>query len=101
MSNLDKHKHNLVHEWLEGEEGTEPAQPRSAHLTGGRTDKPAKRRFRAPALNGSASKTDPALMREPAQVRPEEKPSQASAPEHLRKLKRLARLRAPQYRTKG
>lgn len=102
MANLQKHKHNLVNEWLEGEEGTQPAQPRSAHLTGGSAAKPPRRRFRAPALNGSAGKMDPALIREPAPpVKPEEKHSQASAPEHLRKLQRLRRLRAPQYPKKG
>lgn len=102
MANVEKHKHNLVDEWLEGEEGTLPAHPRSAHLTGGPATKPVRRRFRPPALNGSAGKPELALMREAAPpLKAEEKHSQASAPEHLRKQQRLPKLRAPQFPKRG
>ncbi len=98
MANLEKHKHNLVHEYLEGEEGTQPAQPRSAHVTGGAVAKTARRRLRPHALHGQAARTEPALVREPAHpVRTAEKHSPASSPEHQRKLSRLSKLRAPRF----
>ncbi len=98
MSNLEKHKRNLVHDWLEGEEGTAPAQSRRAQLTGSsaKVTKAAPRKFRVPTLNGHAAKPDPALVREPGPAaKLEEKHSQASSPEHLRKVQRLPKLRAP------
>jgi hypothetical protein len=102
MANLDKHKHNLVHDWLEGEEGTAPAQPRSAHLTGGAAVTPARRRPRPAAVNGQAAKPDVALVREPAPpAKSGEKHSPANSPEHLRKQQRLAKLRAPHFAQGG
>jgi hypothetical protein len=98
MANLEKHKHNLVNQWLDDEEGTAPAQQRRAQLTGSsaKVTKAAPRKFRPPVLNGHTAKPDPALAREPAPpAKPLDKHSQASSPEHLRKLQRLPKLRAP------
>jgi hypothetical protein len=96
MANLEKHKRNLVYEFLGGEEATEAAQSRSIHVIGahGKAIKAVPRR-RPPVQNGQAKKPDPALVREAAPLKMEEKHSQASAPEHLRRLQRISNLRAP------
>jgi hypothetical protein len=98
MANLEKHKKNNLQEWLEAEESTVPAQSRSSHVLGAYIKIPKavsrKRRSKAPA--GATAKTEPALMREPAPpAKLEDKHSQSSSPEHLRKLQRLPKLRAP------
>jgi hypothetical protein len=98
MANVGKHKRNLVHEFLGGDEAVEPAQARSVHLTGaqGKSAKGGLRRVRLLLLNGRAQKPDAALVREPAPPsRMEERTSQASSPDHLRKLQRIPNLRAP------
>ncbi|MGD0201220.1 MAG: hypothetical protein ABSD27_10775 [Bryobacteraceae bacterium] len=96
MANLEKYKRNLVSDWLEGEERAVPPPARSAPKV-----KAVPRKFRTPPANGQTAKPDPALMREPAPPsRLDEKHSQASSPEHLRKLQRLSKLRAP-YQPKG
>jgi hypothetical protein len=100
MANLEKHKRNLVYEFLEGDESVEAAQSRSIHLIGGKAVKAVPRRFKPPVPNGRAAKPEPALAREPAPAKIEGKHSQASAPAHLRKLQRLPNLRAP-YRMRG
>ncbi len=97
MANSEKHKRNLVSEFLGDDDAGEPVQLRSVHLTGAQ-DKAAKavpRRSRPPAAAGQAPKPDPALAREPAPPKLEERTSQAHSPEHLRKLQRLPKLRAP------
>ncbi len=100
MANSEKHKHNLVEEYLVGEEETAPAQSRGARVTGGPAVKPARRRFRAPVIPLPAP--EPALVREPAPPpRLEEKHSQASSPNHLRKQQRLPKLRAPRFSQGG
>lgn len=97
MANPQKHKQNLIDEWPEGEEGAVPAQSGGAHGLGaqGKAAKPAPRRRPMPR-NAEEAKPDPALVREPASPpKPEERHSQATSPEHLRKLQRLPKLRAP------
>jgi hypothetical protein len=97
MANPKKHKRNLVSEFLGDDDAGESVQLRSVHLTGAQ-DKAAKavpRRSRPPVAAGPAPKPDPALAREPAKLKPEERTSQAHSPEHLRKLQRLPKLRAP------
>jgi hypothetical protein len=95
MSNLEKHKRNLVSEFLVGDEAADAGQSRSVHVVGA----PAKavpRRVRLTMAVGQTSRPDPALAREPAPPpKVAEKASQASSPEHLRKLARLPKLRAP------
>ncbi len=99
MANLEKHKKNFAQEWLDPEESTVPAQSRSSHVLGAYIKIPkaaARKRGRvAPALQG-APKPDVALVREPAPpARTDVKHTQPSSPDHLRKLDRLAKLRAP------
>jgi len=98
MANLEKHKKNLSQEWTEAEDSTLPAQSRSLHVLGAyiKIPKAAARKSRRAILGGPVAKPDPAMAREPAPpTRAEERPSQASSPEHLRKLNRLPKLRAP------
>jgi hypothetical protein len=98
MANLEKHKRNLVDEFLEGDEPVEAAQSRSVHLVGAqrKAAKGVPRRFRLVVSNGQPVKADPALIREPAQPpKAAERASQANSPAHLRKLQRLPKLRAP------
>jgi hypothetical protein len=98
MANLEKHKKNLSQEWMEAEESTLPAQSRSSHVLGAyiKIPKAVSRRARRAVPAQGAAKPDPALAREPAPpAKAEEKHSQASSPEHLRRLKRLPKLRAP------
>jgi hypothetical protein len=98
MANPLKHKRNLIDdEWPEGGEGAVPAQSGGAHRLGaqGKAAKAVPRR-RSLVRNGNTVKPDAALVREPAvSPKPEERHSQASSPEHLRKLQRLPKLRAP------
>lgn len=98
MANPEKHKKNPILEWL-GEEQTElGAQARSSRIVGGgKTQKVVARRPVVLAnANSTPAKPDPALIREPGPpLKLEERHSQASSPEHLRKLNRLPRLRAP------
>ena len=103
MANLQKHKTNLLQEFLEDDEAGEPVRVRSVHVTGaqGKAAKPAPRRARPPVAAGAPAKPEPALVREPAvRPKPEERTSQASSPEHLRKLQRIPKLRAS-YTTPG
>jgi len=97
MANPEKYKRNLVSEFLVDDDAGEPVQLRSVHLTGaqGKAAKAAPRRSRLPVATAGALKPDPALAREPAPVKLGDKTSQAHSPEHLRKLQRLPKLRAP------
>jgi hypothetical protein len=97
MANLEKHKKNPLRDWIDEDEGTVPAQSRSPHVVGAyiKIAKPETRKARRPAANGVTQKVEPALMREPSPPpKVEDKHSQASSPEHLRKLQRLPKLRA-------
>jgi len=89
MSNLEKHKRDLLRAWLVDDEGAEAAAP-------AKTPKVAVRRARPAVTVLKAAKPEPALTRE---VAPPSKPAgkvpQPSAPEHLRRLQRLPKLRAP------
>ena len=103
MANLEKHKRNLVNEFLGDDQAGEPVQLRSVHLTGaqGKAAKAVPRRSRLPIPAGQPKKPEPALTREAAlPPKPEGRASQASSPGHLRKLQRLSKLRAP-YLTAG
>lgn len=104
MANQGKHRKNPVVEWLEEEEGTAPTNPRSAHLvdTYIKKSKPVLRKFRAAAASASAGALDPLRLREPGPPpKVEVKHSPAASPEHLRKLDRLPRLRAPYQYKRG
>lgn len=97
MAKAEKHKKNPLIEWLAEEESELGAQARSARVVGG-GGKAQKVASRKPQGNAPApQKPDPALLlREPAPApKREERHSPASSPEHLRKLQRLPRLRAP------
>jgi hypothetical protein len=104
MANLEKHKKNPVQEWLEGEDSTVPAQPRSSHVLGAYIKIPktaVARKFRPSVGNPTVPRLEPALVREPAPPpKLDEKHSQATSREHLLKSQRLPKLRAPfLYRT--
>jgi hypothetical protein len=98
MANLEKHKKNPVLEYLEGEESTVPARPRSSHVVGAYIKirkAPLAGKFRPPQANEPAAKIEPALVREPAPPgKAEDKHSQATSREHLLKSERLPDLRA-------
>ncbi len=97
MANLEKHKKNPLHEWMEAEEGTFPAQSRSSHVLGAyiKIPKAVTRKSRRVMPESQPAKPEPALAREATPAKLEEKRSQASSPEHLRRLSRLPKLRAP------
>ncbi len=98
MANLEKHKKNPVQEWLEGDESTLPAKPRSSHVLGAYIKIPrvATRKSRHIVTEMQAAKPEPALAREAAPPsKQEEKRTQANSPEHLRKVSRIPKLRAP------
>lgn len=98
MANLEKHKKNLSLEWMEAEESTVPAQSRSSHVLGAyiKIPRAVSRKARQAAPKSKPAKVEAALMREPARpAKAEDKRSQSSSPEHLRKLQRLPKLRAP------
>jgi hypothetical protein len=99
MANLEKHKKSDLREWLEAtENSTVPAQSRSSHVLGAyiKIPKAVPKKRRSQVLDGAPAKPEPALMREPSPpVKLEEKRSQPSSPEHLRKVARLPKLRAP------
>jgi hypothetical protein len=98
MGSLEKHKRNLIEEWPEGEAGVVPAQSGSAHGSGaqGRPVRLLPRRSPPPIQSAVAPKPDTALFREAAPPpKLDEKHSQLSSPEHLRRLERLPKLRAP------
>ena len=99
MAKLEKHKKNLIQEWMEAEESSVPARPR------GSDQAESREKIRKPPVAGKArllrpsppaAKPEPALIREPAAApRTQEKHSQAASREHLLKLERLSQLRAP------
>ncbi len=95
MANLEKHKRNLVDEFLGDDQAGEPVQLRSVLVTGAHGKTAGSRHSRPTISNGQAAKPDPALIREAAPPKLEQRTSQASSPEHLRKLQRLPNLRAP------
>ncbi|HOK48179.1 MAG TPA: hypothetical protein PLA43_03545 [Bryobacteraceae bacterium] len=98
MANPEKHRKNLLLEWLEGEESTLPAKPRSRHIVGSyiKVPKAVTRRPRRIVPETQPEKLEPALVREAAPpVKLQEKRTQANSPEHLRKASRIPKLRAP------
>jgi hypothetical protein len=103
VANLEKHKKNLVLEWLDAEESTVPAQPRSTHILGSyiKIQKPITKKSRPPVVEQAQTKIDPANFREPG-IPPnvELKSTPAASWEHQKKLERLPNLRAP-YKYKG
>ena len=95
MANLEKHKRNLILDWIDEEEGTVTAQARSRRVVGASAKGLAAKRL-PPGPVQPPPRPDPALAREPAPApRLDAKPSQANSPDHLRKLQRLPKLRAP------
>jgi len=104
MANQGKHRKNPVLEWLEEEDGTVPTSSRSAHLVDAyiKRTKPVVRKFRAVAPPPPPPAPDPLQLREPGPPpKIEVKHTPSGAPEHLRKLDRLPRLRAPyQYKSR-
>lgn len=104
MANQGKHRKNPVLEWLEEEDGTVPTNARSAHLVDAyiKRGKPVVKKSRIPAAPATPVVPDPLQLREPGPPpKIEVKHSPAAAPEHLRKLERLPRLRAPYPYKKG
>jgi hypothetical protein len=104
MANLEKHKKNLVSEWLEAEESTVPTQSRSTRILGSyiKIQKPISRKFRQNLPDRKPQKPDVSLLREPAPPpKQTAKSSQLASWEHQRKLERLPKLRAPyQYKNR-
>ncbi len=96
MAKAEKHKKNPLVEWMAEEESDLGAHARSPRIVGGgKTQKVGSRKAAVTTL--ANEKADPALLlREPGPLpRLEERHSPAGSPEHLRKLQRLPRLRAP------
>jgi len=104
MAKLEKHKRNLIQEWLEAEEETVPAHARGFDTQEMRVKirkppLPGKLRLARPSLPDP--RPEPALVREPAPPpKLEERSSQASSREHLLKLERLPQLRAAYPRSR-
>ncbi len=96
MAKAEKHKKNPLTEWLAEEESELGAKARSPRVVGG-GGKVQKVVSRKPLVGAAPEKPDPALLlREPAPPpKLEDRHSPASSPEHLRKLQRLPRMRAP------
>jgi hypothetical protein len=99
MANLEKHSRNVLVDWLQGEETGSPAQPRSRRIVGS-SSKPATKKFRPVLKAVPEPKPDPALAREPVLPHKVAALPQHSAPEHLRRLEKLPKLRAP-YAQRG
>lgn len=104
MANQGKHTRSPLADWLEGEDGTAPTNPRGAHVVGEyiKKGKVAVKKPRKRAAAAGQAQPEPALAREAAPAaKPETKPSQIASWEHLRKMERLGQLRAPyQYRAR-
>jgi hypothetical protein len=103
MAKLEKHKRNLIQEWLGAEEETVPAHPRGIDAQEMRVKirKPlVAGRLRLARPSPPAPRPEPALVREPARPpKTVERGSQASSREHLLKLERLPQLRAAYSRS--
>jgi hypothetical protein len=97
MANLEKHKKSLTQEWTEAEDSNVPAQSRSPRVLGAyiKIPKAASPKARRAIVAQPAPRTEAALAREPAPPKPEERVTQSSSPDHLRKTSRTPRLRAP------
>ncbi len=103
MANEDKHKKNPVSEWLGGEEGTVPTKSRGSHVVDSyiKKGKPALKKHRPMVADTAPLKVEVPLQREPGPApKAGTKNSQSASWEHLRKLDRLGKLRAP-YQYKG
>jgi hypothetical protein len=104
MAQLEKHKTNLVREWLVADEDAVPANPRGLDAQEARLKirkPPVPGKFRQPRSVLPAPKPEPALIREPAPPsRAGERQSQATSREHLLKQERLPQLRAPFSRSR-
>lgn len=104
MAQLEKHKPNLIQEWLGSEEETIPAHPRGLEALETRVKirkplVPGKLRLLRP--DPPAPKPEPALVREPAPPpKTEIRSSQATSREHLLKQARLPQLRAAYPRSR-
>jgi hypothetical protein len=104
MSQLEKHKPNLIQEWLGAEEETVPAHARGFDSLETRVKIrkppiPGKLRLARPVT--PPPKPEPALVREPAPPpKPELRVSQATSREHLLKQERLPQLRAAYPRSR-
>lgn len=98
MANPQKHSKNPLIEWLEEEESPAPAHSRSARTLSAfvKIAKPPAGKSRRLPPAKPAGKPDPALVREAAsEVKPGDKRHQQASFEHLLKLSRLPKLRAP------
>jgi hypothetical protein len=101
VANPEKHKQDLIEEWLEGDAGDTPPQSGIHPAPVSRAAKSVPRRSRRPAAPESPARPDPALVREPAPAaKAVAKQSPASSPDHLRRVERIPKLRAP-YLPKG
>ena len=104
MAKLEKHKSNLMQEWLGSEEEIVPAHARGLDAQENRIKirrPPIPGKLRLTRRSMPVLKPELALIREPAPPpRVEERNSQASSREHLLKLERLPQLRAAYSRTR-
>lgn len=104
MAQLEKHKTNLIREWLVADEENVPANPRGLDAQEARLKirkPPVPGKFRRPRSVLPPPKPEPALVREAAPAsRAGERQSQASSREHLLKQERLPQLRAPFSRSR-
>ena len=104
MANLEKHKKNLNLGWLEGEDNLVPTHSRSSKVLGSylKIPKPPERKPRPNPAVRAEVKPEPPMMREPSlPLKAEEKHSQASSWEHLKRVDRLSKLRAPYPKRRG
>jgi hypothetical protein len=104
MANQGKHKKDPMSEWLKGEEGMAPTKSRGSHVVDSyiKKNKPTLRKHRPVIAEAAPVKPEVPLLRE-ASPPPKAgaKQSQCASWEHLRKLGRLGKLRAPyQYKSR-
>ena len=96
--NLEKHKKDPVREWLEEEDNLVPAHSRSPRVLGSyiKIGKPAGSKAHPASKRGEAEADPAIILREPGPApKFEDRTSQSAAWDHLQKLNRLPRMRAP------
>jgi len=98
MANPRKYSKNPILEWLDEEEGQAPTRSRSARALSPyvKIPKAPAGKSRRPPVVPPPAKPEPALAREPGgPALPAARQSQPASFDHLLKLSRLPRLRAP------
>ena len=104
--NSEKHKKDLLQQWLQGEEALEPTRQRNSHLLASYVKIPRASSGKStgssfPAGSSQPVPLDNTAMREPGRSGiPDQAQPQKASWDHLQKLKHLGRMRASfEYRT--